>query len=147
MTSRSFGCDPPPGLRLMTNTCSTSGWFRHWSRTPSPTMPVAPVMIALICAPLALPRISALHSVPQVPARQAGRAGGWNRATRAGCSGPEAAPRDMICLTAYQFLLQYIKDTSDRLEPASEYTFSQRCWALTFGVSLPRALLVKPPGG
>src|SRR5258708_39230647 len=45
--SRSFGCDTPPGLRLMTKTCSTSGWFRHSSRTPSPTMPVAPVMIVL----------------------------------------------------------------------------------------------------
>ena len=31
----------------MTKTCSTSGWFRHSSRTPSPTMPVAPVMIVL----------------------------------------------------------------------------------------------------
>src|ERR1700722_17730891 len=37
----------PPGFRLMTSTRSTSGWFRHSSRTPSPTMPVAPVMIAL----------------------------------------------------------------------------------------------------
>src|SRR5436853_7692001 len=32
----------------MTKTCSTSGWSRHSSRTPSPTIPVAPVMIALI---------------------------------------------------------------------------------------------------
>src|SRR3981081_922135 len=48
MISRSFGCDTPPGFRLMTKACSTSGWSRHSIRTPSPTMPVAPVMIALI---------------------------------------------------------------------------------------------------
>src|SRR5450631_492942 len=46
MISYSFGCDMPPGFRLMTRTCSMSGWLRHSSSTPSPTIPVAPVMIA-----------------------------------------------------------------------------------------------------
>src|SRR6267378_2064191 len=55
MISRNFGCDTPPGLRLMTKTCSTSGWFRHSSRTPSPTIPVAPVMIALVFIHCVLP--------------------------------------------------------------------------------------------
>src|SRR5580704_4752030 len=48
MISCSFGCDTPAGFRLMTKTCTISAWSRHSSRTPSPTMPVAPVMIALI---------------------------------------------------------------------------------------------------
>src|SRR5215475_3707440 len=48
MISRSFACETPPGLRLMTRTCSTAGLARHSSRTASPTMPVAPVMMVLI---------------------------------------------------------------------------------------------------
>src|SRR5260370_21400070 len=55
MISRSFGWENPPGLRLMTRTCSTSGWLRHSSRTPSPTIPVAPVMIALVFIHCVLP--------------------------------------------------------------------------------------------
>src|ERR1700730_3021246 len=48
MISRNFGCDTPPGFRLMTKISSTSGWFKHSIRTPSPTMPVAPVTMVLI---------------------------------------------------------------------------------------------------
>src|SRR3984885_6892798 len=48
MISLSLGCDTPLGLRLMTRTCSTPECFRHSSRTPSPTIPVDPVMRTFI---------------------------------------------------------------------------------------------------
>src|SRR5947209_6556143 len=51
MSSRNFECDRRPGLRLITRICSTSGWLKHSSSTPSPTMPVAPQMIAFIPRP------------------------------------------------------------------------------------------------
>jgi len=38
----------PPGFRLMTKISATSGWDKHSTRTPSPTIPAAPVMIGLI---------------------------------------------------------------------------------------------------
>ena len=47
MISFSFGWSTPHGRRLTTSTCSTSGWCRHSCSTPSPTIPVAPVTIAL----------------------------------------------------------------------------------------------------
>src|SRR5437764_6802097 len=48
MISVSFECCVPQGLRPTTKTFSTSGERRHSCRTPSPTMPLAPVMITRI---------------------------------------------------------------------------------------------------
>src|ERR1041385_1068258 len=48
MISLSLGWVCPQGRRPTMRTCSTSGWLRHVSMTPSPTMPEPPVIIALI---------------------------------------------------------------------------------------------------
>ena len=48
MSSRSFGCCCPIGLRPTDNTCSTPGSSRHSRRTPCPTMPVAPKSMTFI---------------------------------------------------------------------------------------------------
>src|SRR5687768_6990281 len=49
MYSVNFGCDIPVGLRLTLNTSDICGLDRHSNDTPSPTIPVVPVMMTLIC--------------------------------------------------------------------------------------------------
>ena len=49
MYSFNFGCDVPVGLRLTLNTSDISGLDKHSKNTPSPTIPVVPVMMTLIC--------------------------------------------------------------------------------------------------
>src|SRR5690349_8108161 len=46
--NRGMCCQVLQHLLKQSLNSACTGWFRHSSRTPSPTMPVAPVMIALI---------------------------------------------------------------------------------------------------
>jgi hypothetical protein len=43
--SDNFGDEIPPGFLLITSIFSTSGCHKHSYRTPSPTIPVVPVII------------------------------------------------------------------------------------------------------
>ena len=54
MISFSLGWETSDGLRLMINTDSTSGCYRLSIKTPSPTIPVAPVMMTFIFMTLTL---------------------------------------------------------------------------------------------